>query len=83
MRDLFSQCKCVCMYVSVTLRDVDLHSRTFSRTHTSPALGCLAMTVKNAEDSAAGPPQRACFAKSSAERNRRLATLNKGKQQSQ
>ena len=63
MRDLFSQCKCICtgMYVWVTLSDVDLHSRTFSRTHASPALGCLAMTVKNAEDSAAGPPQRACF----------------------
>ena len=26
MRDLFSQCMCICMYVSVTLRNVNLHS---------------------------------------------------------
>ena len=77
MRDLFSQCTCVGTYVSATFRNVGLHSRACPRTHASHALGCLAMTMKNEEDSAIGPPQRACFAESSAERNRRLATLNK------
>ena len=51
MRDLFSQCTCVGTYVSATFRNVGLHSRACSRTHASHELGCLAMTMKNEEDS--------------------------------
>ena len=32
MRDLFSQCTCVRTYVSVMLRNVNLHSRAFEVT---------------------------------------------------
>ena len=39
--------------------------------------------MENVEDSAAGPPQRTCFAELSAEHSQRLATLRKWKQQSQ
>ena len=41
------------------------------------------LTMEDAEDIATGPPQRMCFAESSAERSRRLATLRKRKQRSQ
>ena len=41
------------------------------------------LTMEDGEDSAAGPLQHTCFAESSAERNRRLATLRIRKQRSQ
>ena len=59
-----------------------------SGTHVSctDVQGCLAMedreqwrflTMEDAEDSTAGPPQRTCFAELSAECSRRLATLRR------
>ena len=89
-------------YVSVTLRNVNLHSFALICAH-SFALTCTLrnhalrgltmevedreewrfLTMEDAEDSATGPPQRMCFAESSAERSRWLATLRKRKQRSQ
>ena len=89
MRDLFSQCTCVRTYVSVTLRNVNLHSFALTCTLAQELTRhWLTMevedreerrflTMEDGEDSAAGPPQRTCFAESSAERSRRLATLRK------
>ena len=68
-----------------------LHSRARSGTHASRAPKMEVedreerrfLTMEDGKDSAAGPPQRTCFAELSAERSRRLATLRKRKQQSQ
>ena len=68
-----------------------LHSRAHSETHVSHALTIEVedreerrfLTMEDAVDSAAGPPQRTCFAESSAKCSRRLMTLRKRKQQSQ
>ena len=91
MRDLFSQCTYVrvCHAQECQFR-THLHSCACSGTHASRALTmevedrkkrCF-LTMEDAEDSAAGPPQRTC-AESSAECSRRLATLRKRKQRSQ
>ena len=92
MRDLFSHCTCVgmyvrpqhiCTYVSVTLRNVNLHSRAYVHTWNTCVMctdvqGCLAMedreqwrflTMEDVEDSTAGPLQCMCFAELSAERS--------------
>jgi len=68
-----------------------LHSRARLETHASRALTMEVkdreerrfLTMEDVEDSTAGPPQRTCFAESSAERSRQLATLRKRKQQCQ
>ena len=62
-----------------------MHAR--SETHASRALtieiedmeGGQFLTMEDTEDSAAGPPQRTCFAELSEERSRWLATLRKRK----
>ena len=84
----------VCTYVSVTLRNVNLHSfalRASSGTHASRALTMEVvnreewrfLTMEDAEDSAACLLQCTCFAELSFKRSRRLATLRKRKQRSQ
>ena len=100
MRDLFSQCMCVCTCLSCSGMSICTHclhsrarsethtSRARSETHTSRALtmevedreGRRFLTMENAEDSVADPPQRTCFAELNAEHSRRLATLRKRKQ---
>ena len=77
-------------YVSVTLRNVNLHSFALTCTLRNHGLRALTievedreerrfLTMEDAEDSATGPPQRMCFAELSAERSRWLATLRKRK----
>ena len=94
MRALFSQCTCVRAYVHTYICVRHTQECQFALTvctHASRALTievedkeerCF-LTMEDAVDSAAGPPQRTCFAESSAERSQRLATLRKRKQQSQ
>ena len=79
---------CTCLSRSGMSICTHLHSRARSGTHVSRALMIEVedreeRRLEDAEDSAAGPPQRTCFAESSAECSRRLATLRKRKQRSQ
>ena len=89
MRDLFSQCTCVCMYVSVTLRNVNLMLTVTTRqdigyhVHYTTTLERHFLAMEDGEDCAAGPLQHTYSAKSSAEasaeRSRWLATRTKNK----
>ena len=86
MRDLFSQCTCVRMYVSVTLRNVTLRSRqgrilATIHVHYTTSGRHLFLAMEDGEDSVAGPLQHTHLAESSAElsaeHSRRLVTLTK------
>ena len=81
-------CVCTCLSRSgMSTCTYCLHSLQHSETHASHALTMEVedrarderrfLTMEDAEDSAAGPPQRMCFVKLSAECSRRLATLRK------
>ena len=89
MRDLFSQCTHVRMYMSVTLRNVNLMSTVTPRqdigchVHYTTTSGQRFLAMEDGEDCAARPLQCTYLAKSSAEasaeRSRQLATLTKNK----
>ena len=86
---------CVCTYVRVLSRSGmsicthlhHMHAQEpmrhmhWQRSRTGPREEQRFLTMEDVEDSATHPPQRMCFAESSAECSWRLATLRKRKQQ--
>ena len=89
MRDLFSQCTCVCMCRScseisfaLTCKELMCHVHDDGgarglgmRSRLEDKEEQCFLTMEDGEDSAAAPPQHTCFVELSAERSRRLVTL--------